>query len=120
MAGRLGMDHSTYVFYERADRFKKRNIPVDFARQIASVLADHAIDPDEVMALADVDAGEAVGPTLSIGEARWLEIYRAMSIEQRRLIVQVAEQIVGQKPSDSVHQQAASFRAGPAFDENRT
>lgn len=59
MADRLGVPHSSYNYFEDPKRFKKKSLPIDFARSVAAVLSDHGIDPAEVMALAGLTDVEA-------------------------------------------------------------
>lgn len=54
MAGKLGMSHPGYYFYERKGGFKQPYLPVDLATRIANILDQRGVDPDEVMTLAGV------------------------------------------------------------------
>ena len=91
MAALLEMDPSTYVFYERPDRFKKDRLPIDLARKIAAILEDRGVSAHEVMALAGVGGEEA--PALSAGEEQLLDRFRHLDPDQRRLLLALAEQM---------------------------
>lgn len=58
MAAALDMPLGTYSNYESA-RYKKASIPLSLARKIALVLAQHQVDPAEVMKLAGLNDEEA-------------------------------------------------------------
>ena len=89
MAARLGLDHSTYAHYENPKRFKKPHLPLDLARRIATILKDHGIAEDDVMALAGI--GELEAPDLSASEEMLLDTYRSLDTEQRKLLLQLAD-----------------------------
>ena len=93
LAAKLEMDFSRYAYFEDPKRFKKAHLAMDLARSIAAVLADHDIDPDEVMALAGLEANESAGPDLSAGEQMLVDHYREMKPAQRRLLLQLAENL---------------------------
>ncbi|WP_287002951.1 XRE family transcriptional regulator [Sphingobium sp.] len=69
MASALDMPLGTYSAYE-SSRYKKPLLPLDFARRVAAVLAQHKVDPAEVMKLAGLN-GEEAEP-----EAREIEAQR--------------------------------------------
>jgi hypothetical protein len=58
MAAALDMPLGTYSAYE-SSRYKKPLLPLDFARRVAAVLAQHKVDPVEVMKLAGLKGDEA-------------------------------------------------------------
>ncbi|WP_051009999.1 hypothetical protein [Novosphingobium sp. PP1Y] len=58
MAAALDMPLGTYSNYE-STRYKKPSLPLDLTRMIASVLANHGVDPAEVMKLAGLSEDEA-------------------------------------------------------------
>ena len=59
MAEMLNMPPNSYARYEDPSLFKRPFLPVELARKIAAVLADHAIEPAEVMAVAGVTETES-------------------------------------------------------------
>lgn len=69
IADELGIPFGTYSNYE-SPRYKKRSLPLDLTRRIAAILAQHRVDPSEVMKLAGLSAQE-VEP-----EAREIEAQR--------------------------------------------
>ena len=58
LAAALDMPFGTYSNYE-STRYKKASIPLGLARKIAAVLAEHKVDPAEVMKLAGLKDEEA-------------------------------------------------------------
>lgn len=58
MAVALDLPLGTYSNYESA-RYKKATLPLELARKIAGVLAEHQVDPAEVMKLAGLSEQEA-------------------------------------------------------------
>lgn len=69
-AERLGMGHTSYGLYENPNLFKKRHLPLELARRIAVVFADHGIDPAEVMTLAGLTDDEAEPEARAVEAAR--------------------------------------------------
>ena len=59
MADALGMPTSSYNYFEDPNRFKRRALPLDFARKVAAVLGGRGVDPADVMALAGLNNEEA-------------------------------------------------------------
>ena len=94
MADKLGMPLSSYSRYETAAKFKRRYLPMAMARQIAAVLADHGIEPAEVMALAGIEE-EPSGIGLSAGEEQLLDRFRQLEPDQRSLLLQLADAMQG-------------------------
>ena len=111
MAGRLDLDHSTYVRYERPERFKKRHLPVALTRKIAAVLADHGINPDHVLELAGIGGDDEPMPALSAGEEQLLDEYRTLTPEQRRLLLQLAKEMTGAPATSRVHAERKPYDA---------
>lgn len=70
MADALGIGHSRYAYFEDPARFKKRELPLDLARQIAAVLAERNVDPAEVMKLAGLNEREVEPEAAAIEAAR--------------------------------------------------
>lgn len=68
VAGAIGIPSSSYNFYEDTKRFKKRFLPLEFARQIAPVFAAYGISVSEVLALAGIEEeqGETVAGRASL------------------------------------------------------
>ncbi len=58
-AQKLEMGHSSYALYENPNTYKKAFLPIDFARKVAAVFANHGIDPADVMKLAGLTNSEA-------------------------------------------------------------
>lgn len=54
----LEMPFGTYSNYE-SPRYKKRTLPLDLTRRIATVLSQYSVDPAEVMKLAGLKGEEA-------------------------------------------------------------
>jgi len=62
MAGYLDMASSSYAFYEDPKRFKKKYLPLEFAKLVAEPLSAFGIDTWDVLALAGVeDRSESEG-----------------------------------------------------------
>ena len=78
MAEKLGMPSSSYARYEDANDFKRPYLPVDLARKVAAVLADHGVDPSAVMELAGLAGEPDAPPILTAGEQELLEQFRAL------------------------------------------
>ena len=57
IADELGIPFGTYSNYE-SPRYKKRSLPLDLTRRIAAILAQHRVDPSEVMKLAGLSEQE--------------------------------------------------------------
>ena len=87
------MPTSSYVRYEDPNQFKKPLLPLQLARRISVILADHSIDPTDVMALAGVSTDEVPPPPLSAGEEHILSSYRGLTTEQRVLLQMLADQM---------------------------
>lgn len=69
-AQKLGMGHSSYGLYENPNTYKKPYLPIDFARRVAAVFAEHGVDPSEVMKLAGLNESEAEPEGRAIEAAR--------------------------------------------------
>lgn len=70
LAEAVNMPPSSYAFYEDSNKFKKRYLPVEFARALVEPMAAHGIDRQEVLALAgtgdaEPDSEVALPPALS-------------------------------------------------------
>lgn len=98
MAEKLGLPLSSYARYETPEKYKKPHLPLDFARRLATVLADHSIDPAQVLELAGVGIDEAGPPVLSAGEEQLLGRFRDLDPDQRRLLIEMAE-AMGNRPA---------------------
>jgi phage repressor protein C with HTH and peptisase S24 domain len=55
MAGYLDMASSSYAFYEDPKRFKKRYLPLEFAKNVSEPLTAFGVDYWDVLALAGVE-----------------------------------------------------------------
>lgn len=99
MADKLGMPLSSYSRYETAAKFKKPYLPLKLARDIATILADHGVASEEVMALAGVAQDEMPAPSLSAGEEHLLDSFRQLTPTQRRLLQQMADQMKPSQPA---------------------
>jgi hypothetical protein len=77
---KLGVGPSTYAVYENANLYKKPHLPIDLARKLAAIFADHGIEPAEVMKLAGL-VGEEVAPKLPPSKlpARRFNMFRCRS-----------------------------------------
>lgn len=111
MAEKLGMPPSSYARYEDANDFKRSYLPVDLARKVAAVLADHAVDPIAVMKLAGL-TGEADTPLmLTAGEQDLLDQYRELDADHRQLVLQMVAALSSGAPRGAtLHEPAAKFR----------
>jgi hypothetical protein len=69
MAGYLDMASSSYAFYEDPKRFKKKYLPLEFAKLVSEPLSAFGIDTWDVLALAGVedrsDSENEDGPDLA-------------------------------------------------------
>ncbi len=70
LAELLGMPLGTYARYESESGYKKPFLPLDFTRKVAAVLAEHNVDPAEVMKLAGLNADEAAPEAQQIEDSR--------------------------------------------------
>jgi SOS-response transcriptional repressor LexA len=61
VADHLGWTLTRYQHYE--DRYKRRFLPLDFARSIAELFAGRGVDPDQVLELAGLGPGGGGRPT---------------------------------------------------------
>lgn len=122
MAAELGFDsRQAYHHYERENGFKGRYLAPELARRIAGVLQDRGVDPDEVMALAGLSARESAAPHLSRAQEEWLAFFDRLTAKQRKLLLQMAEEMTGPpagddpglRPSTTVHVPARAYRAEP-------
>lgn len=80
MAEALDMPLGSYARYEGHGGYKKQYLPIDFARKVAAVLAEHKIDPAEVMKLAGLKGDEAEPEAREIEAARPTVQYVAMQV----------------------------------------
>lgn len=62
LADSLEMPYSTYAAYEDVRKFKKKHLPVPFAKRVAEVMKEHGIDPARVLRLAGIDNTGALLP----------------------------------------------------------
>lgn len=60
VAAALGMPSSSYAFYEDPKKFKRRDLPVDIARQVAPIFAQYGVPASKVMALAGLEDAAAL------------------------------------------------------------
>lgn len=70
MADLLGLPLGTYARYESESGYKKPFLPLDFTRRVATVLAEHGVDPAEVMTLAGLNENEAEPEARAVEAAR--------------------------------------------------
>lgn len=112
MAEKLAMPWSTYMRYETRARYKKALLPLDLTRRIAAVLADHGVDPAEVMALAGVGLDEVPAPELSAGEEQLLDDFRELTPEQQAVLRELVNTMRAARPSDTPQAQSASVTVG--------
>lgn len=99
MADELGMPASSYSRYEAPGRFKKARLELGLARRVASILADRGVDADDVLALAGVGENETA-PVLSSAQEEWLAFFDKLTSHQRKLLLQMARELVGPDPGD--------------------
>jgi hypothetical protein len=111
MAEKLGMPSSSYARYEDSSDFKRPYLPVDLARRIAAVLADHGVDPGAVMELAGLAGDADAPPILTAGEQELLHQYRSLDPERRQLILQLVNALGSGAPDGAtLHEASANFR----------
>jgi hypothetical protein len=79
MAAALAMPFGTYANYE-STRYKKGSLPLELTRRIAAVLAEHKVDPAEVMMLAGLTDEEAEPEAREIEAARPQIIHVSMPV----------------------------------------
>jgi hypothetical protein len=94
MAERLAMPWSSYTRYETPSAFKKRHLPVDLARRIAAILADHGIDPSDVMRLAGVE-GPQPDFTLSAAEQQLVSNFRGLDATAKAAVLLLIVRLSG-------------------------
>jgi hypothetical protein len=70
MAEEMGIGFSRYSYFEDPKRYKKRELPIDVTRQIATVLARRGVDPAEVMKLAGLSEVEVEPEARAVEAAR--------------------------------------------------
>ena len=70
MAEALGVESSSYAYYEDAKKFKKPILPFDLAKKISVILGERGVDPSKVMQLAGLtsSSGQDRGPLHSAEE----------------------------------------------------
>lgn len=59
------MPSSSYAFYEDPKKFKRRNLPVDIAKQIARVFDQYGVPAAQVMELVGLDEETTFSPIAS-------------------------------------------------------
>jgi SOS-response transcriptional repressor LexA len=75
MGDLLGIPGSSYGFYEDATKYKKPILPLDLAKRIAIIFADHGVPEEETLALAGITGEFGSFPTSPIDDdANWLEV----------------------------------------------
>ena len=79
-AQKLGIGHTSYGVYENPNTYKKAHLPIDLARRLAAIFADHGIDPAEVMKLAGLNDEETVPEARAIEAARPQVQYVALQL----------------------------------------
>ena len=60
----LGIAASSYAFYEDANKFKKRFLPVELAQALVPLFSARGVDAVEVLSLAGVGDAELTKPVL--------------------------------------------------------
>ncbi|WP_116089609.1 hypothetical protein [Sphingomonas crusticola] len=111
MAEKLGMPPSSYSRYEDANDFKRPYLPVDLARKVAAVLADHAVDPSAVMELAGLAGDADALPVITAGEQELLDQFRTLDAARRQLVLQLITALGGNAPhSVTLHEGPMNFR----------
>jgi hypothetical protein len=112
MAEILGLPTSSFARYEDANDFKRPYLPVNLARKVAAILADHAVDPSAVMELAGLTGEADAAPMLTAGEQELLDQFRALDVDRRQLILQLITALSSAAPaSATLHEVPANFRS---------
>lgn len=113
MAEALGMPLGSYARYESAYDYKKNFLPVDLARKIARVLANHQVDSAEVMALAGLTEAEAEPEAREIEaqrpEFRFISLPIALPNEDA--LADMFESLLELVPADATRAEAARILA---------
>lgn len=113
IAEKLGMGHSSYNFYENEKTYKKPYLPIDFTRKVAAVLAEHNIDPIEVMKLAGLSEKEAAPEAQiiesSLPEAKFISL--PIMLPSEAALADMFETMLALVPKDATRAEAAQILA---------
>lgn len=112
-AEKLGLGHSSYGFYESANSYKKPFLPLELARKIAVVFAEHGIDPSDVMALAGLTGTEAEPEAREIQDAKpkrhWVHL--PVCLPSEAALAAMFETLLALIPEDATRAEAARILA---------
>lgn len=86
MALALGMPTSSYAFYEDANKFKKRYLPIELTKAMVAPLAAGGIEPSAVLALAGLTDTTDETDNLTDTERQILAALREASAEQTEAV----------------------------------
>lgn len=112
-AEKLGMGHSSYGFYENPNYYKKAFLPVDLARKIAAVFAEHGIDPAEVMKLTGLTDTEVEPDVRSIEAAQPSVHYftTQVALPSEAALTAMFDTLLALIPEDATRGEAAQILA---------
>lgn len=112
-AEKLGMGHTSYNFYENPNTYKKPHLPIDFARKVAAVFAEHGIDPAEVMKLAGLKDTEAEPEAREIEAARPAIqfVNLPVALPSEAALADMFESLLALVPPDATRAEAAKILA---------
>ena len=112
-AEKLGMGHSSYNFYENPNTYKKPHLPIDFARKVAALFAEHQIDPAEVMKLAGLKDAEAEPDVRAIEAARPQIHFISLpvALPSEAALADMFESLLALVPADATRAEAARILA---------
>lgn len=114
MAEALGMPLGSYARYESLHDYKKPYLPIDLARKISSVLAEHGVDPAEAMSrLAGLNEAEADPEGRVIEAARPLVQLVSLSVAMpsELALTDMFESLLALVPADATRAEAAKILA---------
>ncbi|MYL96416.1 hypothetical protein GR702_01330 [Novosphingobium sp. FGD1] len=113
MAEELGVTFPRYVYFEDSKRFKKRELPLEFTRQIADVLSRYGVDPMEVMKLAGLSEAEAEPEVREIEAAQpkrhWINL--PVCLPSEAALAAMFETLLALIPEDATRAEAARILA---------
>lgn len=112
MAAALDLPLGTYSNYESA-RYKKPTLPLDLTRRIAGVLAQHNVDPADVMKLAGLHDAETEPEAREIEAARPQVHFISLpvALPSEAALADMFESLLALVPADATRAEAARILA---------
>lgn len=113
IADELEIPHASYQFYEREGGYKKPYLPLDFTRRVAAILAQHGVDPAEVMKLAGLEDAEAAPEAQKIEAAQppVQFINLPVMLPSEAALADMFETLLALIPADATRAEAARILA---------